>query len=128
MSPLRLPAPVVSMCVRMDAVEQARRTTLLRGFAAASVAVFAALAGHVSAGGAMPGLLGIVAPWLLSLMVCVLLAGLSAYAAWRMTQRAAPAVATTGAFAVLAPEATTLAVEAALAEAGDGTSDQGSAQ
>ncbi len=37
--------------------------------------------------------------------MCVLLAGLSAYAAWRMTQRAAPPVAATGAFAVLAPEA-----------------------
>lgn len=39
------------------------------------MAIFAALAGHVSAGGAMPGPLGIAVPWVLSFMVCVLLAG-----------------------------------------------------
>lgn len=39
------------------------------------MAIFAALAGHVSAGGEMPGALGIVVPWMLSFMVCVLLAG-----------------------------------------------------
>lgn len=39
------------------------------------MAIFAALAGHVSAGGAMPGPLGIIVPWMLSFMVCVLLAG-----------------------------------------------------
>lgn len=39
------------------------------------MAIFAALAGHVSAGGEMPGPLGIVVPWMLSFMVCVLLAG-----------------------------------------------------
>jgi hypothetical protein len=43
--------------------------------AASSVAVFAALAGHVTAGGTMPGPLGILVPWMLSFMVCVLLAG-----------------------------------------------------
>lgn len=48
---------------------------MLRGSAAATVAIFAALAGHVSAGGEMPGPLGIIVPWLLSLMVSVLLAG-----------------------------------------------------
>jgi uncharacterized protein (DUF924 family) len=53
----------------------------------------------------------------------ILLAGLSGYAAWRMTQRAAPAPADTGAFAVLSPSATTLAVETALSEAGDGPTD-----
>lgn len=59
----------------MRIVHQSRRPAVLRGFAASSVAIFAALAGHVSAGGAMPGLLGIVVPWVLSFMVCVLLAG-----------------------------------------------------
>lgn len=39
------------------------------------MAIFVALAGHVTAGGAMPGPLGIAVPWVLSFMVCVLLAG-----------------------------------------------------
>ncbi|MFS0852943.1 hypothetical protein [Microbacterium sp. 179-I 3D4 NHS] len=52
-----------------------RRPAVLRGFAASSVAVFAALAGHVTAGGPMPGPLGILVPWMLSFMLCVLLAG-----------------------------------------------------
>ncbi|MFE6734980.1 hypothetical protein [Microbacterium sp. NPDC057650] len=52
-----------------------RRPAVIRGFAAASTATFVALAAHVTAGGAMPGPLGILVPWLLSLMVSVLLAG-----------------------------------------------------
>lgn len=52
-----------------------RRTPLLRGLAGATIATFVALASHVWVGGAMPGMLGIVVPWVLSLMVCVLLAG-----------------------------------------------------
>ena len=47
----------------------------------------------------------------------VLLAGLAAYGGWRMTQRATPDVDQS--FAILSPSATTLAVETALAEAGD---------
>ena len=47
----------------------------MRGFAAASLATFAALAGHVTGGGQMPGSIGILIPWVLSFMVCVLLAG-----------------------------------------------------
>lgn len=47
----------------------------MRGFAAASLATFAALAGHVTGGGQMPSSLGILIPWVLSFMVCVLLAG-----------------------------------------------------
>lgn len=39
------------------------------------MAIFIALAGHLTGGGAMPGPLGIVVPWLLSVMICVLLAG-----------------------------------------------------
>jgi hypothetical protein len=56
-------------------VHPSRRPAVLRGLAASSVAVFAALAGHVTAGGTMPGPLGILVPWMLSFMVCVLLAG-----------------------------------------------------
>lgn len=52
-----------------------RRTPLLRGFVSATFATFIALASHVWVGGGMPGLLGIVVPWLLSLMACTLLAG-----------------------------------------------------
>ncbi|WEK62141.1 MAG: hypothetical protein P0Y60_05145 [Candidatus Microbacterium colombiense] len=59
----------------MRIVHQSRRPAVLRGFAASSVAIFVALAGHVSAGGAMPGPLGILVPGVLAFMVCVLLAG-----------------------------------------------------
>lgn len=52
-----------------------RKPALLRAFAAATFATYVALLSHVVAGGALPGLLGIVTPWVLSLMVCVLLAG-----------------------------------------------------
>ena len=56
-------------------MHESRKPAVLRGFAASSVAIFAALAGHVTAGGSMPGALGILVPWMLSFMVCVLLAG-----------------------------------------------------
>lgn len=52
-----------------------RKPAVVRGFAAASLATFAALAGHVTGGGQMPGSIGILIPWVLSFMVCVLLAG-----------------------------------------------------
>lgn len=52
-----------------------RKPAVLRGFMAASLATFAALAGHLTAGGQMPGVLGILIPWVFSLMICVLLAG-----------------------------------------------------
>ncbi|WP_343082164.1 MFS transporter [Ostreiculturibacter nitratireducens] len=48
------------------------------------------------------------------LFMGLLLAALAAYAGWRMTRRAAPAVADAGAFAVLSPTATPLAVEVAM--------------
>ncbi|MGO1539958.1 MAG: hypothetical protein ACTHW3_11405, partial [Leucobacter sp.] len=48
---------------------------LVRGSSAAAIATFAALFSHVIGGGAMPGLVGIAVPLLLSLMVCILLAG-----------------------------------------------------
>lgn len=51
------------------------------------------------------------------LFMGILLALLAAYAAWRMTRRAAPTVAEAGAFAVLSPSASALAVEVALESA-----------
>lgn len=52
-----------------------RRIPLLRGFVAASIATFVALASHVWVDARMPGPLGILVPWLLSFMLCTLLAG-----------------------------------------------------
>lgn len=52
-----------------------RRAHLIRGSLAASIATFVALASHVWVGGAMPGMLGVAVPWVLSVMVCTLLAG-----------------------------------------------------
>ncbi|SJN17110.1 putative integral membrane protein [Microbacterium esteraromaticum] len=52
-----------------------RRVPLLRGAIAASFATFVALASHAWADGAIPGMLGIAVPWILSLMICTLLAG-----------------------------------------------------
>lgn len=56
------------------------------------------------------------------LFMALLLGGLAAYAGWRMTRRPALAPEDTGAFAVLSPSATPLAVEAAL-EAAQDTND-----
>lgn len=47
----------------------------MRGVLASSFATFIALMSHVTAGGVVPGFLGIAVPWVLSLFVCVLLAG-----------------------------------------------------
>lgn len=52
-----------------------RSPHLVRGTSAAMIATFASLLSHVVAGGDMPGILGITTPLVLSLMVCVLLAG-----------------------------------------------------
>ncbi|MGH3691450.1 MAG: hypothetical protein ACRDT7_14965 [Microbacterium sp.] len=52
-----------------------RKAAVVRGFVSASLATFAALAGHMTGGGQMPGPLGIIVPWIFSVMVCVLLAG-----------------------------------------------------
>lgn len=56
-------------------MQQTRASRALRGLIAASIATFIALLSHVAAGGAMPGWIGIALPWLLSVMVCTLLAG-----------------------------------------------------
>jgi hypothetical protein len=56
-------------------VSPSRKPAVVRGFATSSLAIFVALAGHVSGGGEMPGPLGILVPWLFAFMVSVLLAG-----------------------------------------------------
>lgn len=58
-------------------VTESRKPAVVRGFAASSLAIFVALAGHVSGGGQMPGVLGVLVPWVFSFMICVLLAGRS---------------------------------------------------
>ncbi|GAA3936227.1 hypothetical protein [Microbacterium soli] len=52
-----------------------RRIPILRGFVGATIATFLALASHMWVGGGMPGILGILVPWLPSVVVCTLLAG-----------------------------------------------------
>ncbi|HOW02405.1 MAG TPA: hypothetical protein PLY19_13185 [Rhodoglobus sp.] len=52
-----------------------RSARVARGSIAAAFATTVALFSHVFAGGAMPGLLGLVVPLVLSVMVCALLAG-----------------------------------------------------
>lgn len=56
-------------------VPRSRSTRVLRGASAATIATFVALVSHVSGGGEVPGVLGIAAPWILSVMVCTFLAG-----------------------------------------------------
>lgn len=52
-----------------------RGARTLKGLAAASFSTFVALFSHVIGGGAMPGLLGVLAPLILALPLCVALAG-----------------------------------------------------
>lgn len=56
-------------------MHQSRVIRVVRGLLAACVATFAALVSHVSAGGAVPGWVGILVPLVLSIVVCTLLAG-----------------------------------------------------
>ncbi|GAA1848766.1 hypothetical protein ACFQZV_08005 [Microbacterium koreense] len=56
---------------------QSRGLRVVRGTIVASIATFIALMSHVAAGGALPALLGIAVPWVLSVMVCTLLTGRS---------------------------------------------------
>ncbi len=58
-------------------MRRSRTPRVARGAVVASVATFTALMSHIAAGGAVPGVLGIAAPWLLALMVSTLLAGRS---------------------------------------------------
>lgn len=67
---------------------QDRGTRAARGAVGASLATFVALLSHVTAGGAVPGWLGLVVPLALSFVVCTVLAG-RRLSLWRL----APAVA-----------------------------------
>lgn len=66
---------VRSRSCKTGGVKESRKPAVIRGFASSTLAIFIALAGHVSGGGQMPGPLGIVIPWILASMVCVILAG-----------------------------------------------------
>ncbi|MFC2967134.1 MFS transporter [Acidimangrovimonas pyrenivorans] len=59
-------------------------------------------------------MMGMVGPGGFFLYIAVLMAALAAYAAWRMTQRAATPTEETGAFATIAPTASAYAVEAVM--------------
>ncbi|MFI6423823.1 hypothetical protein [Promicromonospora sp. NPDC050880] len=59
-----------------------RRPRDARGPVVASVATAAALLSHLAGGGAVPGWLGVLVPWVLSLTVCTVLAG-RRLALWR---------------------------------------------
>lgn len=61
-----------------------RGPRVLRGVLAASVATFVALLSHLVGGGAMPGWVGVVVPWILAVAVCTLLAGRT-LSLWRLT-------------------------------------------
>lgn len=52
-----------------------RASRVLSGLTAASLATFVALLSHVTGGGALPGAVGVVVPLVLSVLVCVALAG-----------------------------------------------------
>lgn len=65
-------------------VRRSRLPRLLRGATSASLATFVALVSHVSAGGTVPGWLGIVVPFVLSLAVCTVLAG-RRLSLWRLS-------------------------------------------
>lgn len=65
-------------------MHQPRATRVLRGSLAAAIATFLALVSHVTAGGQMPGWVGIVVPLVLSLAVCTALAG-RRLSLWRLS-------------------------------------------
>lgn len=63
---------------------QARVTSVARGAVAAAVATFVALLSHVTAGGEMPGWVGIAVPLALSFVACSALAG-RRLSLWRLS-------------------------------------------
>ncbi|MDR6198523.1 hypothetical protein QE374_000432 [Microbacterium sp. SORGH_AS428] len=65
-------------------MRRSRLPRLLRGTTSAAVATFVALLSHVSAGGAVPGWLGILIPFVLSLAVCTVLTG-RRLSVWRLS-------------------------------------------
>lgn len=68
----------------MDAMRRHDRgARVTRGAVAASLATFVALVSHVSAGGAIPGVVGMAVPLALSFVVCAALAG-RRLSVWRL--------------------------------------------
>jgi hypothetical protein len=63
--------------------------------------------------------MNVVGPYGFFIIIAVLMFALAGYAAYRMTQRAAPSVEDTGAYAPLMPTASVVAVEAAQEYAAD---------
>ena len=61
-----------------------RQRRAARGVVAASVATLFALMSHLLGGGELPGVLGIAIPWVLSMPVCVILAGRE-LSLWRLS-------------------------------------------
>ncbi|MCR2827512.1 hypothetical protein [Microbacterium sp. zg.Y909] len=61
-----------------------RASRVVRGALAATVATFVALVSHVTAGGQVPGWIGIVVPLILSLAVCTVLVG-RRLSLWRLS-------------------------------------------
>lgn len=59
----------------MTSMRSSRTPRLARGFLGASVATFVALLSHISAGGVVPGWIGMVLPLILSVLVCTFLVG-----------------------------------------------------
>lgn len=74
-----LPGPealrVRQSCENSRVKMEARQRRALRGSAAASFATFVALTSHVIGGGSLPTIMGLIVPLVLSILVCVLLAG-----------------------------------------------------
>ncbi len=65
-------------------MRSARGLRVVRGTLAAAIATFVALLSHVAAGGALPGWAGIVVPAILSMLVCIALAG-RRLSLWRLS-------------------------------------------
>jgi len=65
-------------------VSTSRQLRAVRGVIAATSATFLALMSHLLGGGQLPGWLGIVVPWVLSLPVCAMLAG-RRLSLWRLS-------------------------------------------
>ena len=78
------PSPTPPSPYARSEARSSRGPRALRGVLAASVASFVALLSHVAGGGAMPGWVGIVVPWVLAVTVCTLLAGRT-LSLWRLS-------------------------------------------
>lgn len=60
-----------------------RKSRAIAGLVTATIAILAAAVAHLVAGGQLPGIVGVAAPWLLSVMICTLLAN-AKRSTWRL--------------------------------------------